>query len=295
MLQRLAYWLIPPGFQNVIRKFLSAPGLALDPTTVAVRRIVEKNSRFRNSHLGERCFILATGPSIKEQDLTVLKGELCIAVSHFFLHKDLDVVSPKYHVLAPYHPPFGFDDIRTVFAGMKKYYKNKPMVFCGHRPYEYSIYNFLQKHPEYKDENNFFLDYSLSSILDEENYNKEECWDICKKPFEIRSVIYSAIQVAFYMGCKEIYLLGCDHDYLNDTQRVSNHHFYREEDGTSDVANLSAFTTERWFGEYHTRWRDYRLINTYLTQKGCSIFNATKGGMLDVFPRVDFTEMFKVK
>jgi hypothetical protein len=88
------------------------------------------------------------------------------------------------------------------------------------------------------------------------------------------------------MGCAEIILLGCDHDYLSDLSRANNH-FYKESDGNAaDKDHLKEFTTERWFLEYHERWRDYRLMNSYCSLKGVKILNATDGGMLDVFPRV---------
>ena len=81
-------------------------------------------------------------------------------------------------------------------------------------------------------------------------------------------------------------------DYLKDVERVTNHHFYREEDGVSDAEHLGSFTLERWFLEYYLRWKQYRLMREYLESKGVRVFNATTGGMLDVFPRVDLASLF---
>jgi len=72
---------------------------------------------------------------------------------------------------------------------------------------------------------------------------------------------------------------------------VTNHHFYKESEGISDVKHLSEFTTERWFQEYYMRWKHYRLIRDFLSSKNVCIYNATKGGMLDVFPRVSLDEI----
>jgi len=251
--------------------------------------------QLKDKHLGERCFILATGPSIQEQDLTVLEGELCIAVSHFFLHKDIKRISPRYHVLAPYHPPFSFIELDKVFRSLNEAYEGDVTLALGHTAYEFSAYNFLQKNPEYLKKNYFFIDYSKSQPLGEVNYMLSPTWDIAKAPFQVRTVIYSAIQLAAYMGCKKIYLLGCDHDYLHDMQRVTNHHFYREEDGVSDAEHLSAFTTERWLEEYYFRWKQYRLMREYLKSIDCDIYNSTHGGMLDVFPRVPLCEAVEHK
>ena len=292
-IKSLMYWTLPPGIQNI---FLSAYSLYLFKRSRGddnfkleekiLKKLAKENSKFKNVHDGERCFILATGPSIKTQDLQLLQNELCIGVSQFFLHKNIKTISPKYHVLAPSHTPFDFSDLNKIFDGFRQSYTNDTIYFFGYSPYIYSNYRFLEKYPQYKSSNQYFLNYSNCQSLNELNYNDKKIWDIDKNPFGIRTVIYSAIQVAMYMGCKEIYLIGCDHDYLTDTSRVTNHHFYKEEEGISDAEHLSYFTTERWFEEYYFRWKQYRLIREYAQQKGCNIFNATEGGMLDVFPRV---------
>lgn len=291
LLNAVAYWCVPPGVQCLLKK-------AMEPTVRERQNktmpdlSTQSNVLLKNKHRGERCFILATGPSIKEQDLSVLEGELCIAVSHFFLHKDIKKISPRYHVLAPYHPPFNFEDLNKVFSGFDQAYENDVTYVFGHRPYEFSIYDFLQKCPTKQMDNIHYIDYTNSKPLAEDNYMLTSTWDIEGAPFEVRTVIYSAIQLATYLGCKEIYLLGCDHDYLQDTKRVTNHHFYREEEGVSDAEHLSAFTTERWFEEYYFRWKHYRFMREYAKNIGCEIYNSTQGGMLDVFPRRSLSEIF---
>lgn len=287
-LNSLSYWLLPPGVKNTLLSLYLKQVVFQDYRVEQniISGLCKNNSKFKDIHNGERCFILATGPSIKTQNLLTLKNELCISVSQFYLHKDIQIISPKYYVLAPSHPPFDFTDLIKIFDGLGKFYSDNVTYFLGYSSYSYSYYRFLETYSQYKNNNQYFINYSMSQPLEESNYSNNAIWEIDQSPFAIRTVIYSAIQVALYMGCKEIYLIGCDHDYLNDTSRVTNHHFYKEEDGISDAEHLSSFTTERWFEEYHFRWKQYRLIGEYAQEKGCNIFNATEGGMLDVFPRV---------
>jgi hypothetical protein len=289
------YWTLPPGINKLIRK--SARCIKEKSWQIGsqseVAHLAVRNTCLKDRHKGERCFILATGPSVKEQDLSVLQDELCIAVSHFFVHKDIRQIKPRYHVLAPYHPPFSFADIKKVFDGFSEYYPDDMTYLFGHYPYEFSVFNFLRQNPNYSRISPYFIDYTNSTSMDENNFMDPDFWDITKSPFQTRTVIYIAIQAAVYMGCKEIYLLGCDHDYLLDTKRVTNHHFYKEEEGVSDVDHLSAFTSERWFEEYYFRWKQYRLMRIFINTLGGEIFNATKGGMLDVFPREQLNDIFK--
>ena len=254
---------------------------------------VKENSKFKGIHSSKRCFILATGPSIRNQDLKPLHGEWCFAVGEFFLHPDVQVIAPAYHVLAPIHPPFTMETTNQRFISFTKYYSKEVTYFLGDNDYQFSHSNFLKGHLEYNHLDINFLNYFKDYQLDEFNYNNEHTWDICATPFAPRTVVYIAIQVAVYMGFNEIYLLGCDHDYLQDTKRVTDHHFYEDSRGTSDAAHLSQFTLERWFEEYFLRWKQYRLMKEFLNPKGVSIYNATKGGMLDVFPRVVYEELVR--
>lgn len=283
-LRRAAWWAVPRGAQALARHALES--LRERPGDSPPRAEIRANRKFKGIHAGKRAFILATGPSIRTQDLRGLEGEICFGVGQFYLHDDIARIRPRYHVESPLHEPFGPEDVARFFEGYRAGYSKETTFFFGHRPYRGSFHAYLRAHPEQRPEHCHWLDYRHYTEFNEHTYDHPSRWDICGNPFQPRTVVYSAIQVAHYMGCSEIYLLGCDHDYLADTKRVQNHHFYKEEKGISDVKLLSTFDSERWFGEYHDRWRDYRLIRDYLAPRGCRVYNSTQGGMLDVFPRV---------
>jgi len=248
--------------------------------------LFKANEVFYGKHKGERCFILATGPSINNQDLRALRNEVCLAVGLFFLHDDISTIQPMYQLQPPNHPPFTFDNLEKYYQQASIRNMHAPHYFIGHREYEFATVRFLAENRHICPKNYSYINYHNAPYIDEHNLKDPTLWDMCGNPFAARTVVYMAIQMALYMGFSEIYLHGVDHDYLHDVNRVENHHFYPEEEGHSDVELLSQFTTERWFKEYYFRWRDYRLMQTYLKEQGVSIYNATRGGMLDVFPRV---------
>ncbi len=294
---RLAYWVLPEGFRNAIRN-RRRPSPPLVPTTPVNPRDAEAvqralaNRELRGRHAHQRCFILATGPSLGRQDLTPLRDELCIGVSFFFLHPQAATIRPKYHVIAANHPPFDFSLPQRYFSGLTERYNGSTEVFYGYGSYTHSCLDFLQAHPNAWTRPLRVLNYHGARELSETNAGSEAVWDITGRPFLARTVVYGAIQLAAYLGCSRIYLLGCDHDYLADVRRTENH-FYQESKGNpDDRQHLEAFTTERWFQEYHRRWRDYRLMRTALEKRGVQIINATDGGMLDVFPRASLTSLF---
>ena len=58
------------------------------------QHILKGNKSLKDIHKNERIFILCCGPSIQQQDLTLLKDEITMAVSSFYMHKDLRSYSP---------------------------------------------------------------------------------------------------------------------------------------------------------------------------------------------------------
>jgi hypothetical protein len=287
MKKLLKDWVIPPRVHELASKLRGAePPTAKNLTSKALLD-------FKNVHKGERCFIIATGPSIKTQDLTPLTNEVCFGVSFFHLHEAYSKIQPKYHVLAPNHAPFDFELIKRYTDSLNERCEQPMDIFWGVNGYEFSAQNYFQQHQLNPNLRLHPIDYSSAARMDEYNYSNEDIWSYRSGPFTMRTVVYGAIQLAAYMGFSEIYLVGCDHNYLQELDK-GGAHFYNEKDGNEkDAQHLEAISTEKWFFEYYSRWRDYRLMSTYLEGSGTQIYNATNGGMLDVFPRKSLNEIFE--
>lgn len=284
-------WLVPRKIVNVGIKTIR---WALIPPYV--KNKIRGNVKFLNNHKGERCFILATGPSIAKQNLLGLRNETCIAVGDFYLHPDAKVINPEYQVIAPMHQPFDDKLVLTIMDGYKKQYSENTTYFFGYSPYESSYNAVFNRNPLSRPKKEFYINYSGSRFLEEDTYKSKKMWDICGTPFSCMTVVFSAIQIALYMGFDKIYLLGCDHDYLERKligKGFDNHHFYKDkEDGIEGIVKfLDDFSLEQWFYQYYYRWKQYRLMKQYAQEKGQVILNATHGGMLDVFDRVKFEDI----
>lgn len=283
-------WVLAPGW----RKMFGALARTIEKKKIKYPNGVsfKHNKKFKDIHKGERCFILASGPSVKTQDLSGLENEICIAVSHFHLHKDIKKIKPKYHVLAPQHKPFTFDDSSKYFEDFLKYYNEEEVTyFLGITPYKYSYTELIRNNPKYNLSNINYLNYYYPERLNEKNYKNPKIWDITKNLFSISTVVYSAIQVAAYMGFKEIFLIGCDHDYIKHPDRVENNRFYEDKEGISDKAHLEKRNLEQMFKVLHERWKDYRLMNDHLKALGITVCDATENGMLDIFPKKDLQKI----
>ncbi|MDQ6904556.1 MAG: hypothetical protein M3139_16310 [Bacteroidota bacterium] len=298
--EKLKHWIVPPGFYNLKRRIDQRykNEEILDKVPVSLPNSGNGLFNFKDKYNGKRCFILATGPSIATQDLSLLAGECCIAVSMFHLHKEICKIKPIWHVLAPVHPPFKLDTVKTILETCYDQYKGLKEInfMLGHRDYAYSYKNYIKNETNrFKSEFEnriHYVDYNKSDAITEQNYDSTKIWDLEQKPFGMRTVIFPAIQLAYYLGFKEIILLGCDHDYLLDLTKVESQHFYPERDGFSDKETFTSANLEEWFYTYYVLWKEYRLIQNYMNDQNVKIINATNGGMLDVFPRVKFESFF---
>lgn len=100
--------------------------------------------------------------------------------------------------------------------------------------------------------------------------------------YEGTTVTYACIQMAVYMGFQEIYLLGVDFNYSNDLYDEKNHFKGYQSD---KKVRLNVVYPERMQAAY-------KSARHYAGEHGIKICNATRGGKLEVFERVDFDTLF---
>ena len=249
--------------------------------------IVEKNKELTNRHQGKRCFILATGPSIQCQDLSPLQGETCISVSNFFVHPYFDRIQPQYHCIAPFHQPLSEESMQTWMDDLAAHIVKSPdtKLIFSISDVKRNLHN-----DRFSDRQVYFLDFSGSP---QEAHDKG--LDLAGPVFQIQSVSIMALMSAICMGFSEIYLLGCDHDWI--LHMYESRHFYSEDKHA--FTRVSGVNSE-WKGtedmetscrNYVILWQQYKLLRHLAAAKGTAIYNATEGGMLDVFPRVSFSQL----
>ena len=118
--------------------------------------------------------------------------------------------------------------------------------------------------------------------------------DAAKRLYCGQSVTMINLQLAFYMGFKEVYLIGMDFSYdIPDTAKIEGLEIVSTEDDTNH------FHPE-YFGKGKT-WHDpqldkvlrsYSMMKLVFESGGRKIYNATHGGKLELFERIDFSTLF---
>lgn len=223
-----------------------------------------EKERFSNPHIetyksiykGKRCFIVATGPSLSIKDLDTLhkNKEICISVNGIFAAFADTSWRPDYYII---NDPMVMKKWKSQIINLKTKAK-----FIADMAYE---------HPE-----ELGIKWHAISLL--------KCGevmdfsdDFAHGAFMKGTITHAALQLAVYMGFTEIYLLGVDCNYEKGSL---NNHFYKE----TEQDKASANTDEMLSG--------YLSIRKYTDSNGIKVYNATRGGMLEVFERVDFDSLF---
>lgn len=215
-------------------------------------------AKLANSHLGERCFMVGTGPSMTIEDLELLKGEDTFTMNSMIRSFPKTTWRPTY---------FGMTDSRG--------YKKLKSELLASPDFSKIPFFFSRQFIRYHGPNGVPIHtntthHHLSLLRDYSNRHVGISKHLDRYVNDGPTVVYSLIQVAIYMGYKEIYLIGTDCDYTQKTH--------------SDIAAVH-------YDGQNTVNDGNKFIDGYISlQKSLpndvKIYNCTRGGKLEVFPRV---------
>lgn len=235
----------------------------------------DKLKKFKNIYCNERCFIIGNGPSLRIEDLDKLKNEKTFAANKIY--------------------------------DLYKYTKWRPSFYCAS-----DILMVEQIKDEFddiaRDAENIFLpivEYS-DYILRSEKLNLFELKyipfypnmpkfseNIDEQVFEGWTITYNMLQIAVYMGFKKIYLLGVDHNYSIekkfDGSIIKNDCLSDHAKGMEEIKN---HILDKRPPEIYKFELSYKSAKAYGDANGIEIYNATRGGKLEIFPRIDFDSLF---
>lgn len=252
--------------------------------TVWHHRELLGNRRFRHKHRGGRCFILCNGPSVLRQDILPLQHEMVMSVSSGYLHRDFSRIKPAYHFVPPI--TYGMmteEDVVRWFEEMDNKIGEAELFLSS------TEYDLVKAH-------SLFSRRSVNYLCVGRPFwpRGTGILDICGPIPPIASAPIMALLVALYMDFKEIYLLGTDHDslitreyrYSFEPTVLRGKDFAVDEDGRIRVPIYEELTA------YLMLWTQYRHIKQIANAKGVNIRNASIGGMLDEFQRVQLADIF---
>ena len=231
-------------------------------------------AELKNIHKGKRCFLVGNGPSLKAEDLTKI-------------HKNGDIsfgFNRVYNIFddTPWRPTYYISQDEKMLSGCAETVDklNLPVKFIPiqlHWYYDITISNAWYFNMNWQQAENP-MEFGFSD-------------DIAHEIFCASTGMYTAAQMAAYMGCTEIYFIGVDHHFhtsINNNGKIvvdNSVKDYFSDKYNMDKDNLYIPNTEK-------STLTYVAMKKHCDERNIKVFNATRGGKLKVFPRVDFDSLF---
>lgn len=257
-------------FSSIIHSYLNQRSYKIQKEKYC--DIVDKMKEYKDIHIGQRCFIIGTGPSLKPADLdTLMKhNEICFGSNRIYEVFEQTNWRPTYYSNQDFQL---IEQSCECIKELKCERKFLPIDVKKFFEGENDISYFVLKHKDYYPK------------------NAEFSFDLTDYLGQGFTVSYGLIQIAKYMGFSEIYLLGIDHNYaisLNEkgvpVYKDDTKDYFEGAKTTNQGINLPRVvesTIAYMTAEKVSRKNNFR------------VFNATRGGKLEAFERVDFDSLFE--
>ena len=248
----------------------------------------EKIKAFREKHRGEECFVIGNGPSLQIKDLERLEGTVTFASNSIYaLYKHTNW-RPTYYCATD-----------SIFCRqMMSEREDMTMLMDG---CEAAFTSIMGEGIKYRDDADMARLYYMRLSGDMAgNGEVKFSADCSERIYAAGTITYDILQLAVYMGFKKIYLLGIDFNYSVERHRdhtvtnkdVCNHMKEIEEEEKRFYEPISRRHGTPYMADVDLQLAGYRAAKEYADTHGVAIYNATRGGKLEVFPRVDFDSLF---
>lgn len=219
----------------------------------------------KNSCDGERCFIIGNGPSLTREDLSLLVNEKTFAFNRIYQMYQYTDWRPTYYMVtdSSITQKMNTEEVRELDTKYAFFRSKKLVQKYGNQ----NAHQILLK--------------GVAAVNKRRAITRNLSEDVSQYFSIAQSVAIQALELAFYMGFKEIYLLGIDHNYtveidINGKKHTNKNvasHFKEDSDKSPCFIYKDALTKE------------FEICKRYADQHGVKVVNVTRGGKLEVFER----------
>lgn len=226
--------------------------------------------KYKDLYKGKRCFLIGNGPSLKASDLTELHnaGEITFAFNRIYNIFEETDWRPSFYISQDEKMLKGCADIVDDLQLNVKLIPIQLHWYHGINIHDALYFNMNWQQAENP------CDFLFSE-------------DISKRIDCASTGMYTAAQLAVYMGFSKIYFIGVDH------------HFHISQNNKGEI--IVDDSVKDYFSDKYNEDKDelyipntdkstltYIAMRNHCDRLGVKVYNATRGGRLEVFPRVEF-------
>lgn len=231
------------------------------------RASIHQLKNYKDKHEGQRCFIIGNGPSLKRTDLGRLSDEFTFGMNRIFLmFPELGFTTTYFLSVNNLVIEQSADDIRGL--PMPKFLTWRAHSFL--KPTDDTIF--------------LFTTYTGQKFAKDA---RERLW-------EGATVTYVALQLAFHMGFNPVILIGVDHSF--STKGKPNTTIISQGDDPDHFDARYFGKGFRWqLPDLETSEAAYNMAHEAYVSDGRQVLDATVGGKLTVFPKIDYASLFRAR
>lgn len=270
--------------------YIIAKKVLLNKQIKKYKNYISRNKELCDIYNGERCFILANGPSLSGLDFALLENEYTFTVNQLVRNPQFGKLKTNFHVWADrifFEIDLNKDEDVEMLRTIKSVTEISPNVKVF---YEVAALPMIK---QFKLDIHPYNYYFHAEGLNPRAFEYKTI-DFSQVVPNYPTVIDYCILLAVYMGFKEIYLLGCDcTSILNIVQNKlknaqNNSYAYRV--SVNDAKRMEMYASQRSIiDELKSQvavFETYEALSRYCNRQNASLYNATDGGVLESIQRV---------
>ncbi|MFZ5858991.1 MAG: 6-hydroxymethylpterin diphosphokinase MptE-like protein [Chloroflexota bacterium] len=253
---------------DAIRRVPQLPAAYLHPWR---RESIRRLAVLKDTHKGQRAFIIGNGPSLKQTDLTKLKNEFTFGMNRIYLM----------------FPELGFTTSCLVSIN------DLVIEQCAAEMAALDLPKFLawRSHRHFRDLRLSTSDPHFPTFLYTTYTGARFSRDVRGRVWEGATVTNVALQLAFHMGFEQVILIGVDHNFASKGD--ANKTVVSDGDDPNHFSAAYFGKGFRWqLPDLDTSEIGYRFARQAYESAGREVLDATVGGKLTIFPKVDYNSLF---
>ncbi len=233
------------------------------------REAIRRLAMLKDVHKGKRAFIIGNGPSLKNTDMSRLKGEITFGMNRIYLmFPELGFKTTYLSVVNDLVIEQTASDLAALDIPKFLTWRSRKF-FSTLNPQSSSLPTFLY------------------STYDSPRFSP----DVRGRIWEGATVTYVTMQLAFHMGISEAILIGVDHNY--ETKGRANTTITSDGDDPNHFNPTYFGKGFRWqLPDLETSEIAYRMARKAYENASRRIVDATVGGKLQIFEKADFNSLF---
>jgi len=258
-------WQFSRDAYDAVRRIPQLPAAYLHPWR---RESIKRLAELKNIHKGKRAFVIGNGPSLRQTDLSKLKNEITFAMNRFYLaFPELGFMTSYICVtndlvVEQFADDFAALPIPKFIAWRSRRHFSPQLPITQLPTFVYTSYT-----------------------------GRKFSTDVRGRVWEGATVTNLALQLAFHVGIEKAILIGVDHNFTSkgDANKIV---VSQGDDPNHFMPNYFGKGVKWQLPDLDTSEIGYTFAREAYRQAGREVIDATVGGKLTIFPKVDYDSLF---